>query len=452
MALAIDYAHELDRPPVVRHADRLPRRPLRLPGARRLLRHHRPRRPRRLRGRPASPPAPPDTLLTTQRAALRALGLRGARPPLELARTDPRAYIQALRAAGEDAELIDGEGLGGFGWLAQTRRHRRCRAVPVRGRRATARSEATPGRAARTPASTRGSAASRRPGAPRSSAPSDSASSIRASGAPRQKWMPAPKPTWGFGSRARSRRPGSAKTSGSRLAEANCRATSCAARDRHARDLDVLQHPALEHRQRGVVAQQLLDRGRDQAVVGAQAFEALRVAEQRPPGVAGGVHGRLVAGVEQQHAGADQLVLAEALAPRPSALIRSSPGSRTPGAGQLAQVAGELHRGAHRGALDLVGGVQLVHAADVGRPGAQQRPVGLGDAEHLGDHGHRQRLGDLGDQVAAAVARPARATRPSASSRTRARSPSAMRGVNALDTSRRSRVWSGGSTSSMPAR
>jgi SAM-dependent MidA family methyltransferase len=60
------------------------------------------------------------TLLTTQRAALRALGLRGARPPLELARADPRGYIQALRAAGEDAELIDSEGLGGFGWLAQT--------------------------------------------------------------------------------------------------------------------------------------------------------------------------------------------------------------------------------------------------------------------------------------------------------------------------------------------
>jgi SAM-dependent MidA family methyltransferase len=60
------------------------------------------------------------TLLTTQRAALRALGLRGTRPPLDLARTDPRGYLKALRAAGEDAELIDGEGLGGFGWLVQT--------------------------------------------------------------------------------------------------------------------------------------------------------------------------------------------------------------------------------------------------------------------------------------------------------------------------------------------
>jgi SAM-dependent MidA family methyltransferase len=60
------------------------------------------------------------TLLTTQRAALRALGLHGTRPPLELARTDPRGYLHALRAAGEDAELIDRDGLGGFGWLVQT--------------------------------------------------------------------------------------------------------------------------------------------------------------------------------------------------------------------------------------------------------------------------------------------------------------------------------------------
>ncbi len=59
MALAIDYAHERDQRPGVRHADRLPRRPLRLPGAGRLVRHHRPRRPRRLRRRGRSRPGPP---------------------------------------------------------------------------------------------------------------------------------------------------------------------------------------------------------------------------------------------------------------------------------------------------------------------------------------------------------------------------------------------------------
>ena len=36
--------------------------------------------------------------------------------------------------------------------------------------------------------------------------------------------------------------------------------------------------------------------------------------------------------------------------------------------------------------------------------------------------------------------------------RIRGRSDSTIRGVNALDTSRRSRVWTGGSTSSIPAR
>jgi SAM-dependent MidA family methyltransferase len=59
------------------------------------------------------------TLLTTQRAALRGLGLTGARPPIDMAHRDPRGYVAALCAAGEDAELTDPAGLGGFGWLAQ---------------------------------------------------------------------------------------------------------------------------------------------------------------------------------------------------------------------------------------------------------------------------------------------------------------------------------------------
>lgn len=61
-----------------------------------------------------------STLLTTQRDALRALGLTGTRPPLDLAHRDPRGYVAALCHAGEDAELTDPSGLGGFGWLAQT--------------------------------------------------------------------------------------------------------------------------------------------------------------------------------------------------------------------------------------------------------------------------------------------------------------------------------------------
>lgn len=60
-----------------------------------------------------------STLLTTQRAALRALGVRGGRPPLALASSDPRAYVAALSRAGAAAELTAPDGLGAFGWLVQ---------------------------------------------------------------------------------------------------------------------------------------------------------------------------------------------------------------------------------------------------------------------------------------------------------------------------------------------
>jgi SAM-dependent MidA family methyltransferase len=61
-----------------------------------------------------------QTLLTTQREALRALGVDGHRPPLALAATDPERYVRQLCRAAENAELIDASGLGGFGWLAQS--------------------------------------------------------------------------------------------------------------------------------------------------------------------------------------------------------------------------------------------------------------------------------------------------------------------------------------------
>jgi SAM-dependent MidA family methyltransferase len=60
-----------------------------------------------------------QTLLTTQRAALRSLGLAGRRPPLGLAERDPGRYLAGLQAAAEEAELTDATGLGGFSWLIQ---------------------------------------------------------------------------------------------------------------------------------------------------------------------------------------------------------------------------------------------------------------------------------------------------------------------------------------------
>ncbi|MGW1776806.1 SAM-dependent methyltransferase [Streptomyces sp. NPDC002104] len=63
--------------------------------------------------------AGPGAALLTQRDALAALGVSGARPPLALASTDPAAYVRALSAAGEAAELTARGGLGDFGWLVQ---------------------------------------------------------------------------------------------------------------------------------------------------------------------------------------------------------------------------------------------------------------------------------------------------------------------------------------------
>ncbi|MEV6961444.1 SAM-dependent methyltransferase [Streptomyces sp. NPDC051207] len=61
----------------------------------------------------------PGARLLSQRAALRALGVTGARPALTLASTDPAAYVRALAGAGEAAELTAEGGLGDFGWLLQ---------------------------------------------------------------------------------------------------------------------------------------------------------------------------------------------------------------------------------------------------------------------------------------------------------------------------------------------
>jgi SAM-dependent MidA family methyltransferase len=62
----------------------------------------------------------PGVRLLTQRAALRALGVTGARPPLTLASADPTGYVRALAGASEAAELTATGGLGDFGWLVQS--------------------------------------------------------------------------------------------------------------------------------------------------------------------------------------------------------------------------------------------------------------------------------------------------------------------------------------------
>ncbi|MGW8698893.1 SAM-dependent methyltransferase [Streptomyces eurythermus] len=70
-------------------------------------------------GTPGTARELPRPRLLTQRAALRALDITGARPPLTLASTDPAGYVRALASAGEAAELTAAGGLGDFGWLLQ---------------------------------------------------------------------------------------------------------------------------------------------------------------------------------------------------------------------------------------------------------------------------------------------------------------------------------------------
>lgn len=53
----------------------------------------------------------------TQREALGRLGLRAGRPPRELARTDPAAYLAALSRRSSLAELTDPDGAGSFHWV-----------------------------------------------------------------------------------------------------------------------------------------------------------------------------------------------------------------------------------------------------------------------------------------------------------------------------------------------
>lgn len=60
------------------------------------------------------------TLLTSQRQALRRLGVDAGLPPHDLAVTDPMAYVAALSRASEAAELLDSAGFGAFGWLVQS--------------------------------------------------------------------------------------------------------------------------------------------------------------------------------------------------------------------------------------------------------------------------------------------------------------------------------------------
>ena len=56
-----------------------------------------------------------------QRDVLRELGVSGERPDLDLATSDPTAYVRALGTATEAAELTAAGGLGDFWWVVTVR-------------------------------------------------------------------------------------------------------------------------------------------------------------------------------------------------------------------------------------------------------------------------------------------------------------------------------------------
>lgn len=118
LAVTVDYGHLADdRPPGgtltgYRDGRRVPPRP---DGSTDLTAHVAIDAVRAAGERVAGAPA----VLTSQREALRALGVAGTRPPLSLASSDPRGYVSQLAAATAAAELTDPSALGSHFWLLQ---------------------------------------------------------------------------------------------------------------------------------------------------------------------------------------------------------------------------------------------------------------------------------------------------------------------------------------------
>ena len=108
------------RPPSGRQPHRLPRRPPGAAGPGRQLRRHQPCGAGRLRGGRRAGRRDLRRCSPRQRAALAGCSAYAGRGRRTSWPTATRAaYLRALSAAGELAELTDPHGLGGFGWLVQ---------------------------------------------------------------------------------------------------------------------------------------------------------------------------------------------------------------------------------------------------------------------------------------------------------------------------------------------
>ncbi len=132
------------------------------------------------------------------------------------------------------------------------------------------------------------------------------------------------------------------------------------------------------------------------------------MALQRQDRAARAVDRRLMAGIEQQDAGRDQLVLAQPLAhlvalDQSADQIRAGLGA--PLGDHTAQIGAELDHGGIGARLLGLGGAGLVELDDLARPVAHRLPVVRRHAQHLADHRDRQRLGELRDEIEAVTRR-----------------------------------------------
>lgn len=290
------------------------------------------------------------------------------------------------------------------------------------------------------------------PGALRSNSPKEAASSTRASGAPRQKWRPAPKVTCGFSCRERSSVSGSVKRAGSRLAEPKSRATS------EPRGMTVPSISMSSSTQRSNICNGVSYRISSSTAVGSSPWSARSAASCS--GWRSSVHQPFtvvltVASCPAFSSSTHVETISCSVSRSPSswaamsAEIRSAPGFPRRCAispRRYAEKSRDARTAARAVSSDGLSSNIPQIAADQGRSGARS-DSGMPSISAITATGS-------GSATAVSRSPPPCATKsstsPVASRWTVGTSCSTVRGVNALETSRRIRVWSGGSRSSSP--
>ncbi len=207
-----------------------------------------------------------------------------------------------------------------------------------------------------------GSPASPRRGKRASNAGMAARASMRESCAPGQKWVPSPKPKWGFGVRVRSSRPGEVKAAGSRLAGPMPSRHGLARSKRLAPELARLCDDAGHELRRAVPAHELLDGGHGERGVRAQPRELRRMSPEREHAVRDQADGRLVSPEDEHRAHGDDLERREPIA---VVLRAEQPPDEVVARGirtlrdELEKVRAELTEAARR----VVAPVEAIHAA-----------------------------------------------------------------------------------------